>query len=285
MEKGLKVGRNHTLSLILFFIFQFGCDSKEKWINTLPKPWTLSENDFSEIVPKFHKKFPKFHDRLKAFSNWQIGTPYKIFCLGEEVQPDPDPIFRLDVSDCTVHILTGLASVQSKSWNEAKENLIQIHYKTNNEGKNIPSYKRRWHFTTDRIQDNLSTQDITSSFLPDNQLKKQKIILNQKENGDEFLDLGWIKKTTVRYIPNDKITTDLLKKLPAIAGVAFVKESYFKMGLMIAHEGMIIDQKDIIHASQEFNQTVRMDFMDYYFKENAPRFDGVMIFSFHPLES
>ena len=54
---------------------------------------------------------------------------------------------------------------------------------------------------------------------------------------------------------------------------------------MIAHEGMIIDQKDIIHASQEFNQTVRMDFMDYYFKENAPRFDGVMIFSFHPLES
>ena len=121
--------------------------------------------------------------------------------------------------------------------------------------------------------------------MPDNQLKKQKIILNQKENGDEFLDLGWIKKTTVRYIPNDKITTDLLKKLPAIAGVAFVKESYFKMGLMIAHEGMIIDQKDIIHASQEFNQTVRMDFMDYYFKENAPRFDGVMIFSFHPLES
>ena len=105
MEKGLKVGRNHTLSLILFFIFQFGCESKEEWINTLPKPWTLSENDFSEIVPKFHKKFPKFHDRLKAFSNWQIGTPYKIFCLGEEVQPDPDPIFRLDVSDCTVHIV------------------------------------------------------------------------------------------------------------------------------------------------------------------------------------
>ena len=98
----------------------------------------------------------------------------------------------------------------------------------------------------------------------DDQLKKQKIILNQKENGDEFLDLGWIKKTTVRYIPNDKITTDLLKKLPAIAGGACVKESYFKMGLMIAHEGMIIDQKDIIHASQEFNQTVRMDFMDFY---------------------
>ena len=121
--------------------------------------------------------------------------------------------------------------------------------------------------------------------MPDKQLKKQTIILNQKENGDEFLELDWTKKTTARYIPNDKITTDLLNKLPAIVGVAFVKESYFKMGLMIAHEGMIIDQKDIIHASQEFNQTVRMDFMDYYFKKNTPRFDGVMIFSFHPLES
>ena len=59
----------------------------------------------------FHKKFPAFHDRLKAFSSWQIGTPCKIFCLGEEIDPDPDPIFRLDVSDCTVHILTNLASI------------------------------------------------------------------------------------------------------------------------------------------------------------------------------
>jgi len=285
MEKRKKLKINHSLALILFCVVQFACESKEEWINTLPKPWTISENDFSEILPKFHKKFPNFHERLKAFSVWQIGTPYQIFCLGEEVEPDPDPIFRLDVSDCTVHILTGLASVQSKSWNEAKDNLIQIHYKSDNKGRSAPSYKHRWHFTTDRIQDNYSTQDISSSLLMDDQLEKRTITLNQKQNGDEFLELDWSKKTSASYIPNDMLSTELLKKLPTVAGVAFVKESYFKMGLMIAHEGMIVDQKDIIHASQEFKKTVRMDFMDYYFNEDGPRFDGIMIYSFHPLES
>jgi hypothetical protein len=285
MEKRKKLKINHSLVLILFCVVQFACESKEEWINTLPKPWTISENDFSEILPKFHKKFPNFHERLKAFSVWQIGTPYQIFCLGEEVEPDPDPIFRLDVSDCTVHILTGLASVQSKSWNEAKDNLIQIHYKSDNKGRSAPSYKHRWHFTTDRIQDNYSTQDISSSLLMDDQLEKRTITLNQKQNGDEFLELDWSKKTSASYIPNDMLSTELLKKLPTVAGVAFVKESYFKMGLMIAHEGMIVDQKDIIHASQEFKKTVRMDFMDYYFNEDGPRFDGIMIYSFHPLES
>ena len=285
MEKRKKLKINHSLALILFCVVQFACESKEEWINTLPKPWTISENDFSEILPKFHKKFPNFHERLKAFSVWQIGTPYQIFCLGEEVEPDPDPIFRLDVSDCTVHILTGLASVQSTSWNEAKENLIQIHYKSDNEGKSTPSYKHRWHFTTDRIQDNYSTQDISSSLLMNDQLEKRTITLNQKQNGDEFLELDWSKKTSASYIPNDMLSTELLKKLPTVVGVAFVKESYFKMGLMIAHEGMIVDQKDIIHASQEFKKTVRMDFMDYYFNKDGPRFDGIMIYSFHPLES
>ena len=38
-------------------------------------------------------------------------------------------LFRLDVSDCTVHVLTSLATAQSKNWVEAKENMITIHYK------------------------------------------------------------------------------------------------------------------------------------------------------------
>ena len=77
----------------------------------------------------------------------------------------------------------------------------------------------------------------------------------------------------------------LLNNLPSIAGVAFVKESYFKMGLVVAHEGMIIDNKNIVHASSEFGKTVNMDFMKYYFLDDGPRFDGVLIFSFNPIES
>tara|TARA_B100001939_G_scaffold185855_1_gene160071 strand:- start:511 stop:1356 length:846 start_codon:yes stop_codon:yes gene_type:complete len=270
--------------LFALLIFIKGCTSNSEWINDLPKPWKISEEEFTRIIPMFHKKFPDFHDRLKAFSSWQIGTPYKIFCLGEEIDPDPDPIFRLDVSDCTVHILTNLASIQSQSWEESKSKIIKIHYKENEKGIAVPNYKDRWHFTTDRIQKNPSTRDITRSVAATKDLERIDITLNEKNNGKEFLDLGWQRKTTAYFIPSDKISMKVMSNLPEVVGVAFVKRSYFKMGLVVAHEGIIVDQKDIIHASQEFEKTVQMNFMEYYFENESPRFDGIMLFSFHPLE-
>ena len=271
-----------SIFFILIFIF-YGCQKNQTWIDTLPKPWTLSEAEFSSIIKKFNKRYPDFNDRLKQFSKWQVGKPYKIFCLGEETLPDVDPIFRMDVSDCTVHILTSLASIQSQNWNQAKSNLIKIHYKAGINGENIPSYKKRWHFTTDRLLFNPSTKNITDSLLDEQDIQRISLILNQKQNGDEFLDLDWTKKVSVGYIPNNMINNELLNELPSIAGVAFVKKSYFKMGLAIAHEGMIIDNHSIIHASQEYEKTVQMNFLDYYFTDEGPRFDGVMFFTFHPL--
>ncbi|MEE1574275.1 MAG: hypothetical protein V1257_11860, partial [Candidatus Neomarinimicrobiota bacterium] len=76
-----------TFSFILFI----GCSNPNNWVDTLPKPWTLTEEQVSEILPQFHDHFPDFHDRLKAFALWQVGKPYVIFKLGEEVAPDPDP--------------------------------------------------------------------------------------------------------------------------------------------------------------------------------------------------
>ena len=262
----------------------FGCTNSSNWIDSLPNPWKLNEEQVSDILPQFHKKFPDFHDRLKAFALWQVGKPYELFCLGEESGEDKDPIFRLDVSDCTVHILTSLASVQSSSWQEARNTLIDIHYKRNDDQTSIPTYKSRWHFTTDRIQDNPSTKNITSSLVSNQELVTINLTLNKKEDGDEFLKLGWQKPTTIQFIPNKFVGEDLLDKLPQIAGVAFVKKTYFKMGLVVAHEGMIIDNKNIVHASSEFGKTVNMDFMKYYLLDDGPRFDGVLIFSFNPIE-
>ena len=108
------------LKFIFYFLFFTNSCTEIKWIDTLPKPWTLSEDALTKILPKFHEEYPDFHDRLLAFSLWQVGKPYELFCLGEEEGRDLDPIFRLDVSDCTVHILTSLASIQSQSWSDAK---------------------------------------------------------------------------------------------------------------------------------------------------------------------
>ena len=265
------------------FLFLIGCSESFNWVETLSKPWSLSEKEISEILPQFQQKFPDFHDRLKAFAVWQVGKPYELFCLGEEAGEDKDPIFRLDVSDCTVHVLTSLASVQSLTWNEAKTNLINIHYKPNENGISIPTYKSRWHYTTDRIQDHPSTRNITLGLLPNDQLKTVTITLNKKTDGKTFLDLDWQKPTSIQYISSENLNSKVLENLPNVAGVAFVRESYFKMGLVVAHEGMVIDQKNIIHASAEYGETVSMDFMEYYFREEGPLFDGVLFYSFHPL--
>ena len=89
----------------------------------------------------------------------------------------------------------------------------------------------------------------------------------------------------VEYIPNDSITNELLQKLPSMIGVAFVKESYFKMGLVMAHEGMLMDGKYLLHAGQIAQQTVIEDFMAYYFPKKGARFDGIMLYELHPLGS
>lgn len=255
------------------------------WLNSLPKPWILNTKDISKILPQFHYRFPDFHERLKAFAIWRVGTPYEIFKLGEEVEPDLDPIIRLDVSDCTAHVLTTLAFVQSSSWEESRKNMIVIHYKPNLYGHKIPTFKTRWHYTLDRITANQYTVNITEQLLPLEKLVEKKLILNRQEDESEFLNLGWEREITFRYIPNSEINNNLLSKIPDVCGVAFVKKAYFNKGIAIGHEGMIINQKDLIHASSTVGKTVRLNFLDYYFRDSGPIFNGIMIYNYFPISA
>ena len=264
---------------VIILIGIIGCQNKWDWIDTLPKPWTLTESEVSKLLPEFHSRFPDFHHRLKAFSLWQIGKPYEIFKLGEEKEPDTDPIIRLDVSDCTVHVLTSLAFVQSDSWEEAREKMIHLHYKDHQ-----PDFTTRWHFTSDRILSHPGTVDMTKSLLPFEKLKTENITLNQKDNGEELLELNWKREIEVSYIPNNQINKKLLEKLPNVWGVAFVKKSYFKSGIVIAHEGMIIDNQFLIHASSTEGETTKIDFLKYYFSKPEGLFDGVMVYEFNPMD-
>ena len=268
------------LIIFLSILVYSGCQNKLDWVGSLSKPWTLSESEVSKLLPEFHSRFPDFHDRLKAFALWQIGKPYEIFKLGEEKDPDLDPIIRLDVSDCTVHVLTSLAFVQSKSWREAKENMIHLHYKDHK-----PNFNTRWHFTSDRILSHPGTVDITQTLLPIEKLRNVLVILNQKENREELLNLDWRREVETFYIPSDHVNESLLKKLPEICGVAFVKKSFFKSGIIIGHEGMLIDNTNLLHASSAEGETVNVIFLEYYFSNPEGVFDGVMIYKFKPMGS
>ncbi|MEA3285960.1 MAG: DUF1460 domain-containing protein [Candidatus Marinimicrobia bacterium] len=273
----------HQLIILSLLINVLSCSetqSDEVWLAQLPKPWTLSQAQMDEFLPQFQQRFPDFQTRLKNLALWRVGTPYEIFKLGEGVEPDLDPIIRYDVSDCTGHNLTTLAAARSNSWDEALGNMIEIHYKPDSTGTRQPSYLSRWHYTVDRITMNPNTVDITQTLLPLSALDSVNITLNQKESGEEFLDLNWKRNLTATYIPNNQITADLLATLPAIVGVTFVKPKYFKLGIVMGHEGMIIDGKYLLHASQSAGKTVKLDFLDYYFPDDGAFFGGIMIFEF-----
>jgi hypothetical protein len=254
-----------------------------KWVDTIPDPWLLSETEFEFYLPQFHERFPNYIDRLKALNLWRVGTPYDLFCLGEESGKDNDPLLRADSSDCTVHVLTTLAFAESFTWQNARDAMVDIHYKMDENGDKKPTYISRWHYTSDRLLHHDRTVDITSSVAHENDLVKVEIELNKKQDGSEFLDLNWSSNETIKFIPTVKITENILLNLPAVSGVAFVKKSYFKMGIVIAHEGYLIDQTDLIHASSEYNRTVNVDFLSYLFNDGDPRFDGIMFYKINPI--
>tara|TARA_B100001996_G_C18670147_1_gene596402 strand:- start:387 stop:1220 length:834 start_codon:yes stop_codon:yes gene_type:complete len=271
----------NKLLLITVFFFFVGCESKTdpfKWIETLPKPWMLDQKEFEALLPDFQDRFPEYYQRLKALNLWRVGTPYRAFCLGEETGQDTDPLIRIDSSDCTVHILTTLAFAESFNWQSARDMMVDIHYKMDKNGMKVPTYHTRWHFTSDRILNHSKTIDITPIIAPSSEMEFIDIVLNEKNDGSEFLDLNWKNRETIGFIPIVNLKDEHLKNLPSVCGVAFVKRSYFQMGIVIAHEGFMIDNSNLIHASSEYRETVNIKLMDYLYKSGEPRFDGVMFY-------
>ena len=202
-----------AIAVFLFFTFHCGSnDSPLLWINQIPKPWEIDENDFDKYLGEFQIRFPDFHQRVKAINLWRVGTPYGIYCLGEEIGIDDDPILRADTSDCTVHVLTTLAFANSSTWSEARNKMIQIHYKPDSLHNHLPSFQSRWHFTSDRILNHNQTVDITSTLFEPRITEQVSIELNIKDNGDEFLDLNWSSLQTITYIPSELISSIVTQK-------------------------------------------------------------------------
>ena len=273
-----------VITVLLFFTFHCGSNgSPLLWINQIPKPWEIDENDFDEYLEEFQIRFPDFHQRVKAINLWRVGTPYGLYCLGEENEKDNDPIIRYDSSDCTVHVLTTLAYANTYSLKNAKKNMIEIHYKPNQQNVKVPSYNYRWHFTSDRILNHPMNVNITDLIIDPKYTEQVDIELNKKHNGELFLDIDWSLNETISFIPTDKIDADVMKKLPPICGIAFVKKDYFKLGIVIAHEGYVLNRSNLVHASSELKKTVNVDLLEYIKQDGDYRFDGAMFFELDPI--
>lgn len=215
----------------------------------------------------------------------RLGTPYQLGCLGEELGRDKDPIFRLDVTDCTAFVLTNVALLHAQNLEEAKDMMKFLNYQPENKGTGAMEYeitfKNRLHFTTDRNVTSPYFQDITERIAGENKVKKKELVLNKvKTDGKRLIDINWEKEIVIKYIPNEYITKELLDSLPKVVGIAFIREGDEKIGLDVRHEAFLFDGQFLFHASSTQRKVVDIDFSRYYFGDNgaALRFNGIILF-------
>ena len=247
-----------------------------QWVDGQKKLYKLTPTETNLILEELWKRFPNKEDRLKALAILRLGTPYQLGCLGEESGRDKDPIFKLDVADCTVFVLTNVALLHSQTLEEAKEMMEFLNYWPNSK----ITFENRLHFTTDRNITSFYFQDITEQVAGLSRTKEKQVILNKVKADDKrLIDIDWEKEMIVKYIPNKYITKNLFVELPQAIGIAFIREGDEKIGLDVRHEGFLFNGELLFHAASVEEKVVAEDFFEYYFgKDQNPRFDGIVLF-------
>ena len=252
-------------------------ETKWQWLDNQKKLYELSSTKVNFLLEEVWQRFPEKEERLKALAILHLNTPYQLGCLGEESGRDKDPIFRLDVTDCTAFILTNTALLLSKDLEEAQEMMKSLNYRTD---KNI-IFENRLHFTIDRNITSPYFRDITEEIAGIDRMMAINLVLNKvKEDSSRLIDINWEKEVVLKYIPHKYITENLIDKLPKSVGIAFIRKEDAQIGLDVAHEGFLFDNQLFLHASSIEKKVVAISFWDYYFTEDGytPRFDGVIFF-------
>lgn len=275
-------------SVIIFFILfslvliNYGyCSDDDQWISTQKKLYGISDKaELNALLKEVHRRFASLNDRIRAIALLRLGTPYVGGCLGEETPPDTGPLFRLDVADCTVFVITSVALAHKETWKGAREMMKVLNYHNPPVvGKEVVSYNNRIHFTYDRLHGCPYFRDITDELLPEGELSRATVTLNRKSDGSRLLNIPWEKKVTARYIPSSRVDALLCSRLPEACGVAFVREKNFKIGVVVTHEGIIIDKKWLIHANSISKKVMKTDLCGYM-RDNSDYFDGLIISEF-----
>lgn len=249
---------------------------------TTSATWLESPDNAERALAGWNAEYSKVPARVRSILLARLGTPYVLGSLGEGrgATPDSDPVFRLDEVDCTVLVLTTAALAHASTLAEAEHNMTFANYREVG-GERPITYETRLHFTEDRLDASPYFRNITEKVFPENLLASREITLNQKQNGEKLLPIEWSRPMTLRYLPAARASEELLAELPDVTGVAFIKESYFKNGLAAAHEGVILDGTDLVHASSDAKQVVRVPLLEYLRRaDGSLRFDGLVFYEF-----
>jgi len=257
----------------------------------LPPLHQLSPAALDSVLANLATTVPRFKDRMRALALARLGAPYVLGCLGERSAEDSAPVFRVDQVDCTVLVLTTAAMAQSKGLADAEQWMGPANYRRSASGECTVSYANRLHFTEDRLDASLFFANVTRALAAPSEMREVDLVLNRQASGKPLLPIGWERPMKVAYVPADQLPA-VLARAPDLLGLAFVRESYRAKGLLVAHEGLLLDRKCLLHASTESKAAVLVDFADYFFRPHdpdparagQPRFDGAILYTVHAID-
>ncbi|MEI6125837.1 MAG: N-acetylmuramoyl-L-alanine amidase-like domain-containing protein [Pseudomonadota bacterium] len=237
-----------------------------------------TEAQLDRLLPELHRRYPDFLKRLAALAALYTGAPY----ITDPLTDEAGNWLPYDKTNCTMFVLYAAAFANSRSYHEALRHMRQLHYRQGNVG-----FTARYHFTEDRITDpeNIYFTSCTERFSTTiKALKQISVQLNIKQDGSFLFGdrLGtWSKKVTLRYIPRAGFQPAMLKNLPEVIGVAFVKKSNWSQGLIVGHEGLLING-DLYHSSPDAGVCIKKNFLHKEFSHSL--WEGLILYTIHEVK-
>jgi hypothetical protein len=215
--------------------------------------------------------------RVAAWAFLQVGTPYRLGPLGEEVPPDPDPLIAFDTSDCAVLNLVSAALAHAPDAGGERRAMALANYR-----RGEVSYVTRLHFTTDRLDASPYYRDITTR-VGGSSCRERRVRLNHKADGGAWIPIDWTRTRRVAYLPIEVgprfegWCDD--GRLPAAVGVAFVREATLADGLDVVHESLLWKGRVILHASSRTGRVVTLPWSEFL-SGPGRGYDGFVLFEY-----
>ncbi|MDQ8935201.1 DUF1460 domain-containing protein [Acinetobacter rudis] len=209
-----------------------------------------------EVKPNTHLNSGDLIDRVSAPF---LGTPY----LANTLVGGPDQqeilVINLDAVDCFTYLDYVVALTKSHDESSFEHALINVRYKNSD----VTYYNRKHFFTDWYASSPQNAVDITSTLSSD-AITVEKV-LNQKEDGSEYIKgLGAIPRT-ITYIPGQAIHQQLLDNLRNGDLIGIYSPI---SGLDVSHTGIVIKKNRQVfyrNASSlaKNNQVVDTPFLEY----------------------
>jgi hypothetical protein len=219
--------------------------------------WT--ERELEELIGTL-ARLEDLPARIRVLSERLLGTKYGESTLIGNVDSPETMVINLNRVDCFTFIDYVEAMRLSCSFEEFKENLAKVRYRS---GK--VSYLQRNHFFTDWIEFNENRVADVTGVVGGGAAERTLKTLNLKEDGTHFLDGIAPRSRDLTFIPSKSVDEKVSARLQTGDYAGIYSE---KTGLDVSHVGIIIKDGEAIrlrHASslQTYRRVIDQDLMFY----------------------